>query len=326
MKTLLPALRAAGEPTRLRILALLARNELTVSELTRILGQSQPRVSRHLRLLTEARLLERFQEGAWVFHRLAETGPGADLAQALLQLLPEGDLELRRDRERLEEIRHDHAQAASAYFSRMAERWDRIRSLYVPESEVEAAMLEAVGENPGDDFLDLGTGTGRILQVFGQRVHRGLGVDSSREMLAVARARLEHAALPHCQVRLGDIRSLNLPDGCMDVVTIHHVLHFLDDPGAAVREAARMLRPSATLLIVDFAPHALEFLRTDHAHRRLGFGESEVASWCESAGLIGVTARHLSASRSKNTRSLTVSIWRAFQRPDAPAHYRLEVA
>ncbi len=326
MDALLPALRAAGEPTRLRILALLAQNELTVSELTRILGQSQPRVSRHLRLLTDARLLVRFQEGAWVFYRLAERGTGADLARALLRLLPESDVELGRDRERLDAIRQEHAQAASAYFSRMADRWDQVRSLYVPESEVEAAMLEAVDDGPIDDFMDLGTGTGRILQVFGQRFRHGLGIDSSREMLAVARARLEHAAMHHCQVRLGDIRQLNLPDGSMDVVTIHHVLHFLDDPAVAVREAGRMLRPNAVLLIVDFAPHSLEFLRSDHAHRRLGFGESEVAGWCESAGLVDITVRHLTANRGRDTRSLTVSIWRAVQRPDAPAHYRLEVA
>lgn len=313
MDVLLNGLRAAGEHTRLRLLAVLEGAELTVSELTRILGQSQPRVSRHLKLLCEAGLLDRFQEGAWVFYRLADRGAGAELARTLLTLLPQDDSQLARDLQRLESIKQERAAAAAKYFRENAERWDAIRSLYVAESDVEKAMLKAAGDAPIESLLDLGTGTGRVLQVFSGRVQYGLGIDLSREMLAVARANLERANVRHCQVRLGDIYNLSVPAACMDVVTIHQVLHFLADPAAAVAEAARTLRPGGRMLIVDFAPHKLEFLRTRYAHRRLGFADQEVISWCRSAGLVDITVRHLTAAGKAGTDRLTVSLWSATQ-------------
>jgi ArsR family transcriptional regulator len=325
MEILLNALRAAGEQTRLRLLAVLARNELTVSELTQILRQSQPRISRHLKLLCEARLLERFQEGTWAFYRLADRGPAAELAQTLIQLLPEDDPDLARDLRRLEAVRAGRAETAARYFRENATHWDRIRSLYIEETTVEDEMLSAVGDAPIEELLDLGTGTGRILQVFGQRIERGLGIDLSREMLSVARANLESMNLRHCQVRLGDIYNLTLPAGSIDVVTIHHVLHFLDDPGAAISEAAYALRPGGRLLIVDFAPHELEFLRTEYAHRRLGFSDQEVIAWCKAAGLVDATVRHLTPA-GQSDRSLTVSLWSSTQNADAPSHYKLAVA
>ncbi|MDX1431566.1 MAG: metalloregulator ArsR/SmtB family transcription factor [Gammaproteobacteria bacterium] len=317
MDTLLQALRAAGEPTRLRLLSILAHNELTVSELVRILGQSQPRVSRHLKLLSDARLVDRIQEGSWVFYRLADRGPGAELTRTLLAYLPAEDDALAADRQRLEAIKQEHAREASAYFRGIAESWDRVRSLYVPESDVEQAMLEAVGDGPVESLLDLGTGTGRILQVFASRIERGLGIDSSREMLAVARANLERLQLRHCQVRLGDIFHLSVPSGSFDVVTIHHVLHFLDDPGAAVAEAARALRRGGRLLIVDFAPHSLEHLRDEYAHRRLGFAQNEVTAWCRAAGIEEIAARPLTGTRKGDADKLTVTLWSGVQQRGA---------
>jgi ArsR family transcriptional regulator len=326
MDTLLNGLRAAGERTRLRLLAILARNELTVSELTQILGQSQPRVSRHLKLLCEARLLDRIPEGTWVFYRLAERGAGVHLARALVELIPGHDLEIERDIRRLEAVRATRAEAAATYFRENAAKWDRIRSLYIAESEVERAMLKALGDDPLEDLLDLGTGTGRILQVFATKTKRGLGIDLSREMLAVARANLEGANLQHCQVRYGDIYNLSVPTGSIDVVTIHHVLHFLDDPGAAVAEAARTLRPGGRLLIADFAPHVLEFLRTDYSHRRLGFADKEVITWCHRAGLVNTDVRHLRVAGKRGKAKLTVSLWTSTQHQNAPTHRSLEVA
>jgi len=326
MEPLLAALRAAAEPTRLRLLALLARTELTVTELTRILGQSQPRVSRHLRLLVEAGLLVRFQEGSWAFYRLAEDGTGAALARRVLELLPAGDdARLTRDRERLERIRAERQEAAARYFAAQAERWDRLRALYVPEAAVEEAMLAALGERRIDTLLDCGTGTARVLEVFAPRIAHGLGIDLSHEMLALARARLDAAGLGHCQVRRGDLYHLDLPAGFADCVTLHHVLHFLTDPAAAIAEAARVLRPRGLLLVVDFAPHGLEFLRREHAHRRLGFAVAEVAAWCQAAGLEHPRARHLQPAGAA-TGQLTVTVWSAEQRADAPAHHRLEGA
>ena len=326
MEQLLAGLRAAAEPTRLRILAVLSRTDLTVTELTQVLGQSQPRVSRHLKLLCDAGLLSRFQEGTWVFYRLADDGPGADLAQAVLSRLPGDDFSLARDLERLDAVRRARAEAAARYFNENAPRWDRIRSLYVPETEVERAMLEALQDDKVDDLLDIGTGTGRILQIFADRVRRGLGIDLSREMLAVARANLEKRNLRHCHVRQGDIYNLTVPQGSMDVVTIHHVLHFLDDAAAAIREAARTLRPGGRLLIVDFAPHQLEFLRSEYAHRRLGFADEEVAGWCEAAGLEELRVEHLKAKGKKAKDKLVVTLWTARQNEDASAQYHLEVA
>ena len=326
MEPLLTALRAAGEHTRLRLLALLGRAELTVSELTRILGQSQPRVSRHLKLLCDAGLLERSPEGAWVFYRVADRGLGAILAHNLLELVPANDPQLGRDLQRLETIIKEHAAAAAEYFRRNAADWDSIRSLYVAEAKVEQAMLEALSDRPIAELLDLGTGTGRILQVFAPRIKRGLGIDSSREMLAVARANLEAPNLRHCQVRHGDIYNLPVPDASCDAVTIHHVLHFLDNPGAAVTEAARTLKPGGRLLIVDFARHQLEFLRTEFAHRRLGFADDEVMGWCRAAGLVDANVRHLSASARSRSDKLTVSLWTSIQSRRAPSRRRSEAA
>jgi ubiquinone/menaquinone biosynthesis C-methylase UbiE/DNA-binding transcriptional ArsR family regulator len=279
------ALRAAGEGTRLRILALLAEAELTVSDLTEILRQSQPRISRHLRLLTEAGLAERFREGSWAFFRIAEGGEAADVARALVNRLDPADAVLTRDRERLAEVRAARAAAAQEYFRAHAAEWDRIRELHVADAAVEAAVLKALSERPIRSLLDLGTGTGRMLELFGPTIERGLGIDLSLDMLLIARARIERAALRHCSVRQGDIYDLSLGRDSFDAVIVHQVLHFLDDGARAVAEAARVLRPQGRLLVVDFAPHDLEFLREEHAHLRLGFAPETVAQWMAAAGL-----------------------------------------
>ena len=278
-------LKSAGEPTRLRILALLAEAELTVSDLTEILRQSQPRLSRHLRLLTEAGLVDRFREGSWAFFRLGERGGTADLARTLIGRLNTDDAIVLRDRERLAAVRTDRAAAAQNYFRRHAAEWDRIRRLHVADAAVESAIRTALADKPIRSLLDLGTGTGRMLELFGPDIERGLGLDLSLDMLALARARLDRAGLKHCSVRHGDIYDLALPRDSFDVVIIHQVLHFLDDSARAIAEAARVLRPGGRLLVVDFAPHDLEFLREEHAHRRLGFATETVTQWLEAAGL-----------------------------------------
>ena len=278
-------LKAAGEPTRLRILALLAEAELTVSDLTDILRQSQPRLSRHLRLLTEAGLVDRFREGSWAFFRIGERGGAAELARALIGRLNVDDAIVLRDRERLTAVRASRGAAAQNYFRRHAAQWDRIRRLHVADTAVEAAIRAALADKPIRSLLDLGTGTGRMLELFGADIERGLGLDLSLDMLALARARLDRAGLRHCSVRHGDIYDLALPRDSFDAVIIHQVLHFLDDSARAIAEAARVLRPSGRLLVVDFAPHDLEFLREERAHRRLGFAAETVTQWLEAAGL-----------------------------------------
>ena len=320
MDHLLAALRAVAEPTRLRLLVLCARGELTVSELTHILGQSQPRVSRHLKLLCEAGLLDRFREGSWVFYRLAEASPASALARHLVAACGELDPTVALDLQRLGAVKQQRADQASAYFRENAAQWDRIRSLYIDEREVEAALVDIIAAADPRDLLDIGTGTGRMLEVLAPRVERALGIDQSREMLAVARVNLERAGLENGSVRLGDMYQLSLPDASFDAAVIHQVLHYADRPAAAIAEAARVLRPGGLLVLADFAPHALEFLRGEHAHRRLGFADAEVEDWCRAAGLDPEPARRLPGD------PLTVVIWTAHRggldRPVVPAAAR----
>lgn len=302
------ALKAAGEDTRLRVLVLLAEAELTVSDLTQILRQSQPRISRHLKLLVEAGLVERFREGAWAFFRLAEHGATAELARDLVARLDPSDPIVLRDRERLAAVRRARTAAAQDYFRAHAAQWDRIRKLHVADEAVENAMRGALVERTFDSLLDLGTGTGRVLELFGPQAKRGLGIDLSIDMLLLARERIERAGLRHCSVRQGDIYDLALPADSFDVVVIHQVLHYLEDGARAIREAARMLTPAGRLLVVDFAPHELEFLREEHAHRRLGFSAETVAQWMDAAGLDMTLHRSLAPEPGSDGK-IAVSLW-----------------
>jgi ubiquinone/menaquinone biosynthesis C-methylase UbiE len=302
-------LRGAAEPTRLRILALLAEAELTVSDLTDILRQSQPRLSRHLKLLAEAGLVERAREGSWAFFRLPHDG-AAGMARSLVAHADPADETLARDRARLTAVRAARAAAAQSYFAAHAGEWDRIRRLHIAEQEVERAIVATLADRDFRSLLDLGTGTGRMLELFGPHIARGLGIDLSPAMLALARARLDRAALRHCSVRQGDIYDLALPKDSFDVVLVHQVLHYLDDGAGAIREAARVLRPGGRLLVVDFAPHDVEFLRDEHAHRRLGFAPEIVAQWMSAAGLDVVSQRDLVPEGGAQGK-IAVSLWLA---------------
>ncbi len=303
-------MKAAGEPTRLRLLALLSHGDLTVTDLTDILGQSQPRISRHLKLLAEAALVDRYQEGAWAFFRLSQGGVAVSLARRLLEAIDPADAVFARDDERLRALKKVRADKAQAYFSRNAAEWDAVRRLHVSEAEVEAKLAALIGTEPVDAFLDLGTGTGRILQLFEGLYRRGVGVDASRDMLAVARANLDRAGITKASIRHGDIFNLPLERDEFDVVTIHQVLHFLDEPEAAVLEAARMLAPGGRLAIIDLAPHALEHLRDEHAHVRLGFSHRTLSEWLEKAGLVVEEVVDLKPAHS-DADALTVTIWLA---------------
>jgi ArsR family transcriptional regulator len=290
-------------------LALLAHGELNVKDLTRVLGQSQPRISRHLKLLCEAGLLERAPEGSWVYFRLSEQPMGSGLPHLVLNAVDANDPVFLRDRARAEALRAEREAIAQAYFQAHAKEWDTIRALHVAEASVEAAIAAALDGEPLGFVIDLGTGTGRMLELLAARYRRGLGIDRSPAMLAYARAKLERARLAHAQVRQGDIYDLPLGDGGADVVLMHQVMHFLGDPPQAIREAARVLRPGGRLLIVDFAPHELEYLRDQFAHERLGFSAAQVAQWLGECGLDLVEHRDLAPPAPG--AQLTVSIWLA---------------
>ena len=305
---LVGVLKAAGEDTRLRLLALLADGDHSVKDLTEILDQSQPRVSRHLKLLADAGLVERHAEGAWAYYRLAPEGQGADLARWLTARFDPRDPNRQRDRARQAEARADQQARAAEYFAQVAESWDLLKTLHVPEAAVEAAVLAELGGRKVDLLVDLGTGTGRMLEVLAPAYKRGIGVDSSREMLAVARSRLAASGNSHAQVRLGDIGALDPAIGPADVIVIHQVLHYFDDPGRMLAQARRLLKPGGEILIVDFAPHDLEFLRAEHAHRRLGLSPEQMNGWAAIAGLDVLSMRDF-PSDSKD-RGLTVCLWR----------------
>jgi ubiquinone/menaquinone biosynthesis C-methylase UbiE/DNA-binding transcriptional ArsR family regulator len=304
-------LKAAGEGTRLRLLALLADGDHSVKDLTEILEQSQPRVSRHLKLLADAGLIQRYAEGAWAYYGLAQHGEGAAVARWLIGRLDAQGVERQRDIARQSAVRSTQQAQASEYFAQVADSWDLLRTLHVPEQAVEAAVVEALEGRVVDLLVDLGTGTGRMLEVLSPCYRRGVGIDSSREMLAVARSHLASAGIVHAQARLGDIAELDPAIGPADIVMLHQVLHYFDDPGRMLAEARRLLKPGGEMLIVDFAPHDLEFLRTEHAHRRLGLSQQQMSGWAEGAGLRVAAIREFPAT---DDNGLTVCLWRLSDR------------
>jgi len=261
--------------------------------------------------LCEAELLERFKEGSWVFYRASEQGKGAAFAAAIGEIAAPDSAILESDRKRLANVREARAAEAAAYFKANAAQWERIRALHAPEKDVEAAIVRHIAATPMNLLLDAGTGTGRMLELLSPYVKRAIGVDVSAEMLAIARDRLARAHIAQAQVRLADIYRLPFANGSaltgFDAVLFHQVLHYLDDPAAAVAEAARVMRAGGRLLIADFAPHELEFLRGDFAHRRLGFADREVQGWFQAAGLKPLANEAIAAGKNK----LTVKLWLA---------------
>jgi len=304
-------LRALAEPTRLRIVDVLKVGELTVSELCEILDMSQPRISRHLRILAESGLLTRHVEGSWVFYRHSSSSREQALISAVLSLYPDADLQQARDRQNLRQVQQKSISKARSYFRRMARSWDSVQQLYVPEKEIEQAIRDTLGTQSGYRLIDMGTGTGRILELLAEDAVEGIGIDSSAEMLAIARGKLLQHPLGHCRLLKQDLTNTTLPGGSAHVVTLHHVLHYLDKPGAAIAESARLLAPGGIIVIVDFAPHQLESLRHEHSHRRLGYRDSEVRRWCEAAGLKRFRAQHLPMDPAANTSVLTAVLWSA---------------
>ena len=296
--------QALADPTRLRILALLRVMELSVGELAQILGQSQPRVSRHLKILSDARVLERRKEGSWVFLTLADD-ERVEPMFALIDAWSDSSTQalFASDSARTESIRGERAEAANRYFSGHAEVWDQIRSLHAAETDVEGAIDEALGNQHLGRFVDIGTGTGRMIELFGPRASQAIGIDRSSEMLRLARVKLEAAGIAS-SLRQGDMYSLPLADQSADTIVIHQVLHYAHSPAAAIAEAARVLAPGGTLLVVDFAAHEREELRTTDAHIRLGFEDEVMAGWFASAGLKIDHVVHLEGGE------LTVTLWR----------------
>ena len=313
------ALRAIAEPTRLRIIALLRQGECSVSDLCEILGQSQPRISRHLRLLGESGLITRHREGTWAFHRLTVDPSLTPIIDASIP--DDEDAVLRSDLERLGEVRVRRAAAAHDHFAAIAPLWDTERSLLVDDEIIEARLLDIIGDDEAGTVVDVGTGTGRMLVLLANRAQRLIGRDTNHSMLSVARANLDRAGIHHAELHHGDLHNppTGLPGG--DLVIVHQVLHHLDDPDRALTHIARLVSPGGRVVIVDLAPHSDETMRTRHAHRRLGFSNEQIDAWLAEAGcsepeIDTVTPEHHMSGR------LTVSIWSARRLDDAEERAR----
>jgi ArsR family transcriptional regulator len=311
MEPALDALRAIAEETRLRIVAVLRHGELTVTDLTEILGQSQPRVSRHLRLLVDAGLVTKHREGTWAFFRIVDVGGHFALRTSALATVDSTDPVIANDLERLDIVRSRRADAASEYFERIAPIWDEERSLHAAAATVEGVILDVIGDHPLGRVLDVGTGTGRMLQLLADRADRAVGLDASHSMLSVARANLERLGVQGWELRQGDVHSPPLERASFDLVVIHQVLHYLDDPARALAEAGRLVAPSGRLLVVDFAPHHHDFLRAA-AHRRLGFTHDQLRDWFDQVGFDCSTI--IDVDPPAGDDGLTVTVWLARNR------------
>ncbi len=307
---LIDRLKAAGEPTRLRILALLRRQDLSVGELVTILGQSQPRLSHHLKALAAAGLVERLPEGSFVFYRAAPLSEPRAFLDALFDQIDPDCPTFARDDAQLAAVATSRTQSAEDFFSSMASNWDRIRALHYPNAAIESTLLELAGDQRLHRVVDFGTGTGRMLALFAPLADEAEGVDLSHGMLTVARVNLQAAGVANARVRQGNVATTPFESASTDLVVIHQVLHFMDAPHRAIEEAARILRPGGRLLVVDFAPHTLEFLRTEHGHHRLGLRHDTIRQWTDDAGLV-VEAPLAFAPPPTAKDGLTVNIWRA---------------
>lgn len=300
-------MRAAGELTRMRLLALLDQADLTVSDLVEILDQSQPRISRHLKLLVDAGLAQRFQEGAWALFRTADSGQVRVFLDTIIKPLASDDPVLMADLAKLDKVRQARAKRAAAYFADNAEEWNKIRSLHVHEEDIEQRMLLMGLDHKPKSILDMGTGTGRVLQLFGAHVERGVGIDSSADMLALARSELASSGEPHLQVRRGDV--YNIPAGeKYDLIVLHQVLHFLETPQLALEQAREHLTENGRILVVDLEPHDLEFLREKHAHLRLGVSLEQMSSWMDETDLELVQLAQIEPEQN-DKEILSVLLW-----------------
>ncbi len=305
-----PTLRALADETRLRIMRLLANMELAVGELAQVLGQSQPRVSRHIRILCDAGLAERRKEGSWVFLKSAiGEGLAPPLGDAVARMLgvaerddPSFAARCAEDRRHLAAIRAARENSAAEYFARHAAQWDEIRILHSPDGPVEAALTLALGSSLGA-LLDIGTGTGRMAEVLAGSAAHITAYDNSPEMLRIARARLQHLPAALVDLVQGDFAALPFADGAFDTVLFHQVLHYAQSPDVALAEAARVTKPGGRIAVVDFAAHDREELRSQHQHARLGFTDEQIMTLFTEAGYAAAAPIALPG------KPLTVKIW-----------------
>lgn len=313
MESLASILKTLGHPDRLRIMALLSHGDFTVSEITQVLGLSQPRVTQYINSLEKTDIIERFKEGSWVFSRLnRQNETVAAIIAVALSHLPEDDATLRADKRRLDDIKAGRAKAANAFFAQAANDQNQLGIEYLPREDIDAEMRAMLGEGPHGTLIDLGTGSGRVLSVLSDLFSSGIGIDNNRDMLTVARHSLGLAAYPHMRVQQGDLHNTQLPSGAANIVTLHQVLHYLENLDDAIKEAARLLCGEGQLIIIDFTDHDFEDFRDRFAHRRLGFSDDEMKKLLSANGLV------LAETRRVKTRDSypDVKLWRGITRAE----------
>ncbi len=300
-------LKTLGHVDRLRIVAVLERGELTVTELVHILGLSQPRVTQYIKSLEEVDVVERLREGSWVFSRLKRSEADITrLVTTVLNSLPSEDTILQADIQKLDEVRQARSEVADAFFADVANDKGQMGNEYLPQAQIEAELLKVAGSNRYNFMIDMGTGTGRMLELFANHIKTGVGIDANPGMLKVARHKLAAEKFDHISVQQQDLHTTPFRDGSADLVTLHQVMHYLDDPREAVMEAARLLTPKGVLLIVEFETHEIERFRDDYAHRRLGFSEADMMGYGLEAGLDMTMVMRLS-----NADNPDIVIWKA---------------
>ena len=305
MEKLLQGLRAAAEPTRLRIIALCGHAELSVTELVMILGQTQPRVSRHLKLLVEGGLLQRNKEGNRAYYRLSTEAEGADLARMLNDLMPGEDEVHALDLSRLSSVKADRVRYAESFLDPYSQEIIELRGMWPPDEVIDKCILALLKDRSIQNLLDLGTGAGRILRTIAPFVVKGTGIDNSLEMLSIARARLDQEGIKNCQVRIGDMYRLPFKKNSFDLITINSLLRYADEPKKVIAEAARVLEKKGALLIVDLAAHDLSELRDEYGHSWLGFSEAEMLEMLSEENLTVGRVKHIDGQK------LNVCIWLA---------------
>ena len=300
-------LKTLGHTGRLRILALLERGELTVTELVQILDLSQPRITQYISSLEAVGVIERLREGSWVFSRLKRgNSSAARLVAAIMEKLPRDAEIFKTDFEKLQKVKEARSEVADAFFAKVANNDKQLGNEYLPQKDIETALLSSLNAQSFDFMIDMGTGTGRMLELFAPQIKRGAGIDMSPEMLKVARHKLAADDFAHISVQQGELQATPFKDGTADLGTLHQVLHYLDDPAEAIAEAARVMSDKARLLIIDFASHDVEKFRDEYAHRRLGFSTHEIKDWADNVNL---NLREV--SRISHEKYPTVVIWEA---------------
>ena len=274
--------KALADPCRARLTAVLLSGEFTVQELTRIMGMGQSRVSRHLKILTEAGVLSVKRQGTWSYYRAGEESTffsGIRPAfERELSSLPERC----RDLAAVSKVLEERRRRSQEFFDCHARQWDDLARTLLPVPEYRQRLLQLVPE--GASVLEIGIGTGGLLTELTSRASRVIGVDHSPAMLEEARRRLNDRGIGGIELRLGEMSHLPLSDASVGCVVANMVLHHAADPPAVLAEIRRVLAPGGTLLLADLARHERESAREQLADQWLGFEDNELTEWLRRAG------------------------------------------